>query len=128
MFELDLTNYKGIATADGAVSMTVFGQTIALQTGDLSAHLLGNSQTGGVVTGAVDLVTGRQLLQVLPGDWNEDLPSSLCVWRLRMAETQKIILRGAVAFQRTVQQLDAIEVGAVGNAVDFRLELVVYCG
>ena len=36
-----------------------------LQTGDLSAHLLGNSQTGGVVTGAVDLVAGGQLLQVL---------------------------------------------------------------
>ena len=37
-----------------------------LQTGDLGAHLLGNGQTGGVVTGAVDLVAGGQLLQV-PG-------------------------------------------------------------
>ena len=36
-----------------------------LQAGDLGAHLLGNSQTGGVVTGAVDLVAGGQLLQVL---------------------------------------------------------------
>ena len=36
-----------------------------LQTGDLGAHLLGNGQTGGVVTGAVDLVAGGQLLQIL---------------------------------------------------------------
>ena len=39
--------------------------TGGLQAGDLGAHLLGNSQTGGVVTGAVDLVAGGQLLQVL---------------------------------------------------------------
>ena len=36
-----------------------------LQTGDLSAHLLGNCQTCGVVASAVDLVAGRQLLKVL---------------------------------------------------------------
>ena len=39
--------------------------TGGLQAGDLGAHLLGNSQTGGVVTGAVDLIAGGQLLQVL---------------------------------------------------------------
>ena len=45
---------------------TVLGVLLsALQTGDLGTHLLRNSQTSGVVTGAVDLVTGRQLLQVL---------------------------------------------------------------
>ena len=32
---------------------------------DLSTHLLGNGQTGGVVACAVDLVAGRQLLKVL---------------------------------------------------------------
>ena len=36
-----------------------------VQTGDLSTHLLRNGQTGGVVTGTVDLVAGGQLLQVL---------------------------------------------------------------
>ncbi len=35
------------------------------QTLDLGAHLLGNGQTGGIVASAVDLVAGRQLLQVL---------------------------------------------------------------
>ena len=29
-----------------------------VQAGDLGAHLLGNSQTGGVIAGAVDLVAG----------------------------------------------------------------------
>ena len=36
-----------------------------LQAGDLGTHLLGNGQTGGVVTGAVDLVAGGELLEVL---------------------------------------------------------------
>ena len=35
------------------------------QAGDLGTHLLRNRQTGGVVAGAVDLVAGGQLLQVL---------------------------------------------------------------
>ena len=36
-----------------------------LQTGDLGAHLLGNGKARGIVTGTVDFVAGRQLLQVL---------------------------------------------------------------
>ena len=44
----------------------VLGVVLGLvQAGDLGAHLLGDGQTGGVVTGAVDLVAGGQLLQVL---------------------------------------------------------------
>ena len=35
------------------------------QTGNLGTHFLGNSQTSGVVTSAVDAVAGAQLLQVL---------------------------------------------------------------
>ena len=42
VFELDLTNYKGIATADGAVSMTVFGQTIALGTAKAGDQFTGD--------------------------------------------------------------------------------------
>ena len=44
---------------------TVLGVVLSLvQASDLGAHLLGNRQTSGVVTGAVDLVAGGQLLQV----------------------------------------------------------------
>ena len=45
---------------------TVLGVVLGLvQAGDLGAHLLGNGQTRGVVAGPVDLIAGRQLLQVL---------------------------------------------------------------
>ena len=37
----------------------------SFQTGDLSTHLLGNRQASRVVASAVDLVTGRQLLEIL---------------------------------------------------------------
>ena len=44
----------------------VLGVVLSLaQAGDLSTHLLADGQTSGVVTGAVDLVAGGQLLQVL---------------------------------------------------------------
>ena len=45
---------------------TVLGVVLGLvQAGDLGAHLLGDGQTRGVVAGPVDLIAGRQLLQVL---------------------------------------------------------------
>ena len=47
----------------GDAVLDVLGSGV--QTDDLGAHLLRNCQTGGVVAGAVDLVAGRQLLQVL---------------------------------------------------------------
>ena len=44
----------------------VLGVVLGLvQAGDLGAHLLGDGEAGGVVAGAVDLVAGGQLLQVL---------------------------------------------------------------
>ena len=44
----------------------VLGVVLGLvQAGDLGAHLLGDGEARGVVTGAVDLVAGGQLLQVL---------------------------------------------------------------
>ena len=44
----------------------VVGVVLGLvQAGDLGPHLLGDGQPGGVVAGAVDLVAGAQLLQVL---------------------------------------------------------------
>ena len=47
--------------ADAVLGVLLSG----LQAGDLGPHLLRDGQTGGVVASAVDLVTGRQLLQVL---------------------------------------------------------------
>ena len=44
----------------------VLGVVLGLvQAGDLGAHLLGDGEARGVVAGAVDLVAGGQLLQVL---------------------------------------------------------------
>ena len=41
----------------------VLGVVLSLvQTGNLGAHLFADGETGGVVTGAVDLVAGGQLL------------------------------------------------------------------
>ena len=51
----------GLHQGDAVLGVLLSG----LQAGDLGAHLLGDGQTGGVVTGAVDLVAGGQLLQVL---------------------------------------------------------------
>ena len=57
--------------SQGALSTLHHGDTVLGvllghgQAGDLGAHLLRNGQTGGVVAGAVDLVAGGQLLQVL---------------------------------------------------------------
>ena len=53
--------FSGLHQGDAVLGILLSG----LQAGDLSTHLLGDSQTSSVVAGAVDLVTGRQLLQVL---------------------------------------------------------------
>ncbi len=51
----------GLHQGDAVLGVLLGG----LQPGDLSTHLLGNGQTGGIVTSAVDLVAGGELLQVL---------------------------------------------------------------
>ena len=51
----------GLHQGDAVLGVLLGG----LQASDLSTHLLRNGQTGGIVTGAVDLVAGGELLQVL---------------------------------------------------------------
>ena len=53
--------FSGLYQGDAVLGVLLGG----LQAGDLGAHLLGNGQAGGVIAGAVDLVAGRELLQVL---------------------------------------------------------------
>ena len=51
----------GLHQGDAVLGVLLGG----LQAGDLGPHLLADGQTGGVVAGAVDLVAGGELLQVL---------------------------------------------------------------
>ena len=63
----------------GDAVLDVLGSGV--QAGDLGAHLLGNSQTGGVVAGAVDLIAGRELLQVLRQSGGVVVVVAICAHR-----------------------------------------------
>ena len=71
------STFSGLHQGDAVLDVLGSG----VQTGDLCAHLLGNGQTGGVVTGAVDLVAGRQLLQVLGDGGGVDVVVAVGVHR-----------------------------------------------
>ena len=68
-----------------------------VQAGDLGAHLLGNGQTGGVVTGAVDLVAGGQLLQVLGDSGGVQVVVAISVHRYDIVLDSHFIARGRSA-------------------------------